>query len=191
MELERLTARATAKAIASGEVTALEVTEAALARAEKLGALVGAFARLTPQLAVADARRIDALVADRAVLPPLAGVPCPIKDLNPVAGVGWEAGSAALAGNLAEVDDGIVGWFREAGTTLLGKTSTPEFGFPCYTEPEGSPPARTPWDLTRSAGGSSGGAAAAVAAGIVPIAHASDGGGSIRIPASGCGLVGL
>ena len=73
----------------------------------------------------------------------------------------------------------------------LGKTSTPEFGSPCYTEPEGLPPAVTPWDRTRMAGGSSGGAAAAVAAGLVPLAQGSDGGGSIRIPASCCGLVGL
>ncbi len=89
------------------------------------------------------------------------------------------------------VDDPIVGWFGDAGTSMIGKTATPEFGLPCYTEPDGRPPAVTPWDPTRSAGGSSGGAAAAVAAGIAPLAHASDGGGSIRIPASACGLVGL
>ncbi|WP_255372005.1 amidase [Cellulosimicrobium sp. CUA-896] len=80
---------------------------------------------------------------------------------------------------------------REAGTVMVGKTSTPELGLPCYTEPDVGPTARTPWDLGRSAGGSSGGAAAAVAARVVPVAHGSDGGGSIRIPASACGLVGL
>lgn len=191
MQLSGLTARETAKAIAAGQVSAVEVTEAAIARAEAIGDRVGAFARLTPEIALADARRIDALVAQGVALPPLAGVPCPIKDLNPVAGVGWEAGSAAWRGTVAEVDDGIVGWLRDAGTTLIGKTSTPEFGLSCYTEPATGEPARTPWDLTRSAGGSSGGAAAAVAAGIVPLAHGSDAGGSIRIPASACGLVGL
>jgi amidase len=124
-------------------------------------------------------------------VPPLAGVPCPIKDLAMVAGVPLAAGSAALAGTLAPVDDGVVSLLRDAGTLMIGKTTTPEFGLPCYTEPDIAPPARSPWDLTRSAGGSSGGAAAAVAAHIVPIAHGSDGGGSIRIPASVCGLVGL
>ena len=139
---------------------------------------------------MADARRTDQRVAAGERLP-LAGVPNPIKDLNPVEGLPWQAGSAAMRGMVGPADDPIVGWFAEAGTTMLGKTATPEFGLPCYTEPDGRPPTVTPWDVTRSAGGSSGGAAAAVAAGIAPIAHASDGGGSIRIPASACGLVGL
>lgn len=186
-----LTARRTAALVAAREVSAVEITRAALERAERLGPTVGAFVVLAPERALAEARAIDSLVASGEPVPPLAGVPCPIKDLNPVAGLPWEAGSAALRGNVAEVDDGIVGWLRAAGTTMIGKTNTPEFGFPCYTEPDNCPPARTPWDLGRTAGGSSGGAAAAVAAGIVPLAQASDAGGSIRIPASACGLVGL
>lgn len=191
-QLGQLSALETAAAIRAGDVSAVEVTEAALRRAEDLGPAVGAFAFLAPERALAEARAVDAARA-RGELDglPLAGVPCPIKDLYPVAGVGFECGSRAMRGTVAEVDDGIVGWLRDAGTVMLGKTATPEFGFPCYTEPDDAPPARTPWDLTRSAGGSSGGAAAAVAAGIVPIAQASDGGGSIRIPASACGLVGL
>lgn len=181
-----------AAAVRSGQLSATEVTEAALRRAEERGPHVGAFAFLAPERALAEAARLDARLArGQATDLPLLGVPCPIKDLNPVAGVGFEAGSAVLAGTLAELDDGIVGWLADAGTVMLGKTTVPEFGFPCYTEPETAAPARTPWDLTRSAGGSSGGAAAAVAAGIVPIAHGSDAGGSIRIPASACGLVGL
>ena len=90
-----------------------------------------------------------------------------------------------------DVSDGVTLAIEAAGMVSLGKTATPEFGSPCYTEPEGRPPAVTPWDRTRMAGGSSGGAAAAVAAGLVPVAQGSDGGGSIRIPASCCGLVGL
>ena len=190
-ELTQLDAAAIAAAVGQGQLSATEVATAHLERTERLNASVGAFARLTPELALAQAAAVDAAVATGEPVGPLAGVPCPIKDLAAVAGVGYEAGSAALAGMVADADDDIVGWFRDAGTVMLGKTATPEFGLPCYTEPEGAPPARTPWDLRRSAGGSSGGAAAAVASGLTPIAHGSDGGGSIRIPASACGLVGL
>lgn len=191
MELHELSALEVAKAVRNREVSAVEVAVATLERSEWLGSTVGAFVRLTPDLALAQARAVDARIARGELDGTLLGVPCPIKDLNPVAGVGHEAGSAVLAGNIAQVDDDIVGWFREAGTVMTGKTNTPEFGFPCYTEPVNAAPARTPWDLSRSAGGSSGGAAAAVATGLAPIAHASDAGGSIRIPASACGLVGL
>jgi amidase len=90
-----------------------------------------------------------------------------------------------------DVSDEVVNRLESAGMISLGKTSAPEFGTPCYTEPAVAPPSRTPWDLDRMAGGSSGGAAAAVAAGLVPVAQGSDGGGSIRIPASCCGLVGF
>ncbi len=189
-DLSEFSALETAAAIRSRQASAIEVTEAALRRAE--GDSWGAFVTLAPDLALQQAAELDRrLAAGDGFDRPLLGVPCPIKDLNPVAGVGFEAGSTAMRGNVADVDDGIVEWLRDAGTVMLGKTATPEFGFPCYTEPDGRPPATTPWDPTRSAGGSSGGAAAAVAAGIVPIAQASDGGGSIRIPASACGLVGL
>jgi amidase len=146
---------------------------------------------VTADSARARAAEIDSAVAGGSATGPLVGVPCPIKDLTAVAGVGLEAGSAALAGNVADVDEDIVGWFAAAGTISTGKTATPEFGLPCYTEPAGAPAVATPWDMTRMAGGSSGGAAVAVATGMAPIAHASDGGGSIRIPASCCGLVGL
>ncbi|MFT3860863.1 amidase [Micropruina sp.] len=185
-----LTALDIAREVNAGRLSAVEIAEAALTLAERRGVRYGAFTCLAPERALADARRTDRRVAAGERLP-LAGVPNPIKDLNPVAGLPWEAGSAALRGTVAGADDPIVGWFGQAGSTMLGKTATPEFGLPCYTEPDGRPPAVTPWDPSRSAGGSSGGAAAAVAAGIVPIAHASDGGGSIRIPASACGLVGL
>lgn len=188
--LHALSARELAAAVRGGEVTPETVLAATLDRAERVGPGVGAFVRLTPELAAAQAagaaRRLSE--GDPA---PLLGVPVPVKDLNAVAGVEMNAGSAALAGYVPDHDDGVVVRLREAGTVMIGKTSTPEIGLPCYTEPDTGPPARTPWDLRRSAGGSSGGAAAAVAAGIVAMTHGSDGGGSIRIPAAACGLVGL
>jgi amidase len=190
-ELTELGALELAARVVEGSVTAVAVLTAHLARTEQLSAHLGAFARITAESALRAAARVDAGVASGALTGVLAGVPCPIKDLNLVAGVGVEAGSAALVGNVAEIDDDIVGWLSQAGTISTGKTATPEFGLPCYTEPEGAPPAVTPWDISRMAGGSSGGAAAAVSSGMTPIAHASDGGGSIRIPASCCGLVGL
>ena len=179
-----------AREVNAGQLSAVEVAAAALELAAQRGPRYGAFSCLAPEHGMADARRADARIAAGERLR-LAGVPCPIKDLNQVAGLPWEAGSAALRGSRASLDDPIVGQLAAAGTSMIGKTATPEFGLPCYTEPDTGAPAVTPWDPTRSAGGSSGGAAAAVAAGIVPIAHGSDGGGSIRIPASACGLVGL
>ncbi|MDR1851940.1 MAG: amidase [Propionibacteriaceae bacterium] len=185
----------TAAAIRSGEVSALEVTEAALQRAEAIGPSIGAFVTLTPERAFAQAEAIDsALRAGTAPSEreaPFLGVPCPIKDLDDVAGVPCKYGSLTYKDNVPDKDSDIARVFARAGTVMIGKTNTPEFGLPCYTEPDVAPPAATPWDPTRSAGGSSGGAAAAVAAGIVPIAQGSDGGGSIRIPASSCGVVGL
>src|SRR6202035_662679 len=130
-------------------------------------------------------------VGDPGELPPLTGIPIPIKDLNMVAGVRQTLGSAAYADNVPATDDYVTAAIRAAGAVLTGKTATPEFGLPCYTETAVGPPARTPWDLNRSAGGSSGGAAAAVSAGLAPAAQGSDGGGSIRIPSSVCGLFGI
>lgn len=124
-------------------------------------------------------------------LPPLLGVPVPVKDLDPVAGVRLTQGSAVHRDAVAPLDSDLVARLRAAGTIMVGKTNTPEFGSTCYTENDVAPPSRNPWDTTLSPGGSSGGAAAAVAAGLAPVAQGSDGGGSIRIPASACGLVGL
>ena len=189
-EIHELGARELAATIRAGELSASEVLEHTLERAAGIGPEVGAFVRLTPELAREQAA--DAERRRRELDPaPLLGVPLPIKDLTMVAGVEMNAGSAAMRGFVPPVDDGVVTRFREAGTVMIGKTNTPEMGLPCYTEPDIAPPARTPWDRGRSAGGSSGGAAAAVAAGIVAIAHGNDGGGSIRIPAAACGLVGL
>ena len=119
------------------------------------------------------------------------GVPTAIKDLNPTAGVRTTFGSRAFADWVPDVDANSVTLIRRAGMISLGKTNTPEWGLSAYTDNDVTAGARTPWDLSRSAGGSSGGAAAAVAAGLIPIAHGSDGGGSLRIPASACGLFGF
>ncbi|WP_286218265.1 amidase family protein [Paraoerskovia sediminicola] len=200
-DVSDLSALDLAAAVRSGDLGPTEVLASTLEAVHDLGPRLGAFVPAAQDaaeaLAVAQARAAeDALVAARRDgsvddLPPFLGVPLPIKDLSMVAGVPLAAGSAAMAGFVAPVDDGVVSLLREAGTLMVGKTATPELGLPPYTEPDTGPPARTPWDLDRSAGGSSGGAAAAVSARIVPAAHGSDGGGSLRIPASACGLVGL
>lgn len=178
-------------AVSTRMVSATEVAEEALSRADSWGPRVGAFASIAAELTRSQAQAVDKKVVAGELLPPLAGVPCPIKDLIEVEGLPYEAGSAALRGNVGGRTDIVASKLFEAGALVVGKTATPEFGFPAYTEGPAIKSALTPWDLTRGAGGSSGGAAAAVASGIVPIAHGSDGGGSIRIPAATCGLVGL
>lgn len=203
MQQEPLGALALAAAIRDGEIDPVEHTEAVLDQARTLGATVGAFAHILTELSLEQAEcarthhaRRGASTADavgdaRASGGSLLGVPVPIKDLSRIAGQPWSAGSAIMQGTIADVTDGPVQRLLDAGTVTIGKTSTPEFGMPCYTEPAVGAAARTPWDLRRTAGGSSGGAAAAVATGIVPLAHGSDGGGSIRIPAACCGVLGL
>lgn len=186
-ELHDLTALEQGALVRRREVSPLELVDHYLDRADRLDT-VGAFVTLTPEPARDRARALGEVPDDAS---PLFGVPTAIKDLNPTAGVRTTFGSAAFADFVPDVSDGVTLSMEAAGMVSLGKTNTPEFGSPCYTEPEVAPPAVTPWDRTRNAGGSSGGAAAAVAAGLVPLAQGSDGGGSIRIPASCCGLVGL
>ena len=184
-ELRDLTALELGAAIRSGETTSRDVTVALIEVLAEVGDRIGAFAEVIAEEAFLESGR------ERRSTSPLSGVPTAIKDLNQTKGVPTRFGSAAFADHVPDVDDEVVVRIAAAGMINLGKTSTPEFGSPCYTEPEGQPPAVTPWDTTRMAGGSSGGAAAAVSAGIVPVAQGSDGGGSIRIPASCCGIVGL
>jgi amidase len=190
--LHDLTALEQGDAVRRGEVSPLELVEHYAGRAGSVE--VGAFVTTTHDQAREHARRLTAQLGT-AGRPedagPLWGVPTGIKDLHPTAGVRTTFGSAAYDDFVPEESDALVLSVEAAGMPSLGKTNTPEFGSPCYTEPDVAPPAVTPWDPSRTAGGSSGGAAAAVAAGLLPVAPGSDGGGSIRIPASCCGLVGL
>ena len=193
-QIHELTMIELAAAIRARELSPVTVTDHYLRRTQELNDQVGAFYTVTAELASEQALAAEKAVAraaDPAELPPLAGVPIPIKDLNMVAGVRQTLGSVAYADYVPDTDDYVVTKLKHAGVVITGKTSTPEFGLPCYTETKIGPPARTPWDLSRSAGGSSGGAAAAVAAGLAPAAQGSDGGGSIRIPCSVCGLFGI
>ena len=193
-QIHELTVIELAAAIRAKELSPVAVTDHYLRRTQELNEQVGAFYTVTAELAAEQALAAEKAVAqaaDPAELPPLTGVPIPIKDLNMVAGVRQTFGSLAYESNVPDTDDYVVTRLKDAGVVITGKTSTPEFGLPCYTETKIGPPARTPWDLSRSAGGSSGGAAAAVAAGLAPAAQGSDGGGSIRIPSSVCGLFGI
>ncbi|MFL6158736.1 MAG: amidase [Marmoricola sp.] len=183
-ELHDLTALEQGAAVRSGETSPTELAEHYLERVERLNPSLGAFVTLAPGWRRQAERDLD-------LTGPLAGVPTAIKDLNATAGVRTMFGSALLADHVPETSDDVVLRIEAAGMVNLGKTNTPEFGSPCYTESAVAPPAVTPWDPTRMAGGSSGGAASAVAGGLVPVAQGSDGGGSIRIPASCCGIVGL
>ena len=192
-DLHELTALEQAAAVRRREVSPSELIEHHLRRVEDRQTRLGAFVTVTADRAMDAARAADLLVTrnDPAALPALLGVPTAIKDLTATAGVRTTFGSAVYAQYVPSVDDDVVRLLADAGTISLGKTTTPEFGLTCYTEPAGLPPAVTPWDTSRSAGGSSGGAAASVAAGLVPFAQASDGAGSIRGPAAACGVVGL
>jgi amidase len=191
-ELHDLSLLDQAAAVRARTVSPVELVEHYLGRIDKHNESVGAFVTVTPELALEAAQAAEvAVIAGPGELPPLHGVPTAIKDLNLTAGVPTRFGTSAWEPLDLGIDDFVVTKLRAAGLISLGKTNTPEFGLPCYTEPDVAPPARTPWDLDRSAGGSSGGAAAATAAGLVPAAQGSDGGGSIRIPSSLCGLFGI
>ena len=194
--LHDLTALEQGEAIRNREVSPVELVEHYLDRIDRIGDDVGAFVTVTGELALHQARLAESRLTSPGAVGPealsvLFGVPTAVKDLNQTAGVRTTFGSATTAEFVPDVSDEVVLRLEAAGMVSLGKTNAPEFGSPCYTEPDVAPPARTPFDLERMAGGSSGGSAAAVAAGLVPAAQGSDGGGSIRIPASCCGLFGL
>ena len=168
-------------------VSPVELAELYLERIERLDPGLGAFVTVCAETALADARAKEA----KPVEAPFHGVPIALKDLDATQGIRTTFSSLAFAENVPDFDLAHVSRTRSAGFVVLGKTNTPEFGTTAFTDSPLNGPARTPWDRSRNAGGSSGGAAAAVAAGLVPLAQGSDGGGSIRIPASCCGLFGL
>jgi amidase len=176
------------------EISPLELVELYLGRIEQFDPQLGSYLTVATEMAIADAKAKTERLArtnEIAELPPFFGVPIAIKDLNAVAGLPCTYGSPVLKNNIAPGDDGVVARIKQAGFTILGKTATSEVGSLPYTEPPGFPPARNPWNLDRTPGGSSGGSAAAVAAGLTPIAQGSDGGGSLRGPAFCCGLVSI
>src|SRR5262249_23229399 len=155
---------------------------------------IGAFVTVTEDLALAQAVQAERELTEarrRGVLRgPLHGVPIAVKDVVHIEGVRCTRGSAVTEEE-SDLDDHVVTKLKAAGMGILGTTNTPEFALPCYTENQIGPPTRNPWNTDYSPGGSSGGSAAAVAAGLAPLAHGTDAGGSVRIPASTCGLVGL
>ncbi|SDK02090.1 amidase [Streptomyces indicus] len=191
--LHELDAVAQAAAVRGGEISPVELVEHHLDRIARYDAQLGAFLTVTAESARDQASSAEQRLThgDLDALPPLFGVPTAIKDLSATTDVRTTFGSKAFEEFVPQREAHAVRLLREAGTISLGKTNTPEFGLSGYTDNDLVGPARSPWDTARTAGGSSGGAAAAVAAGLVPFAHGSDGGGSIRIPAACCGIFGL
>ena len=196
-DLSRLTAVQLRDALAAGELSAREAAAHFLSVIEQRNQHLGAFVTVTAGQAFLDAKAADALHARLAregrleELPLLHGLPTAFKDLTDVAGVPTTHGSAALEHKPAPEDGALAATLKAQGVISLGKTQVPEFGLTAYSENRVAPPSRNPHAPGRSSGGSSGGSAAAVAAGLVPFAPGTDGGGSIRIPAGACGLLGL
>jgi amidase len=187
MELAFLSAVEQERLVRSGEVSSVELVELYLDRIERIDPALNAFVTVCADEARAAAHTVDTTAGDA----PFRGVPIAIKDLTATAGIRTTYSSNAYAGYIPDFDTAVVRRIRDAGFVIVGKTNTPEFGTVAFTESELNGATRNPWNTELTPGGSSGGAAAAVSAGLVPIAHATDGGGSIRIPASCCGLFGL
>ncbi len=179
-----------AQLIKRGDVSPVELVTEYLERIERLDGDINSFVTVTADSALDEARRMQRSLAQDH-LPPFVGVPITIKDLIEVEGVRFTASAKPFADKVGLTDAASVTRIKDAGFIILGKSNTPELGTLCVTESELNGACRNPWDSSLTSGGSSGGAAAGVAAGFAPIAHGSDGGGSIRIPASCCGLYGL
>jgi amidase len=172
--------------VRSGEISSRELVQTSLQRIEELNPMLNAFVQVDDEGALAAADGIGS--GDER---PFAGVPIAIKNNRPVKGLRLTYGCPLMAEHVAPYDHNITRRLRDAGFVIVGTTTLPEYGILPVSEATIFGPTRNPWDLERTPGGSSGGAAAAVAAGLVPVAHGNDGGGSVRIPAACCGLVGL
>ena len=175
--------------IASGEVSSRELTELYLERIDRLGPKLNAFTEVLAESALAEADAADSKRGNGG--PPLRGVPVAIKDNTDVEGAATRFGSRGYDETPAAADSEVVRRLRAAGAVILAKTTLSELAILPFTETEGWGATRNPWDTSRTCGGSSGGSGAAVAGGLVGAALATDGGGSIRIPAAFCGLFGL
>src|SRR5687767_10428216 len=181
-----------AKLYRTRKASPLEVMQAVLARIDQLNTRVNAIVTLVRDAALREARRASAALGRRGVtLPPLFGVPVAIKDVTQTKGIRTTFGSKLFEAHVPDEDALLVQRLRAAGAIVIGKTNTPEFAFGPNTTNAVFGPTRNPWDLSRTSGGSSGGAAAALATGMCPIAHGNDLGGSLRGPASFCGVVGF
>jgi Asp-tRNA(Asn)/Glu-tRNA(Gln) amidotransferase A subunit family amidase len=177
--------------IRARKVSPVEVTEAVLSRIGRLNPKLSAFITVTADRARADARAAEARALEGESTGPLDGIPYSIKDLEPTAGVRTTFGSKFFEHNIPGEDGAVAARMKASGGVLLGKTNTPHFGHRDMCDNLIGPPCRNPWKLDRTSGGSSGGAGAAVASGLGPVAHGSDGAGSIRIPSALCGVFGL
>ncbi|MDE2766055.1 MAG: amidase [Chloroflexota bacterium] len=167
------------------------MTEHALARIERHNPALNAFLTVAPEQAMAAAREADAALAAGEEVGPLHGVPIAVKDLSATKGIRTTYGSLLYKDRVPDADEPAVERVRAAGAVIVGKTNTPEFGHRLITENRLGEPCRNPWDVSRTCGGSSGGSGAALAARLVPLATGSDAGGSIRVPASFCGVYGI
>ncbi len=192
MDFRRTTVAALAADVAARRISARELVAVALARIEAVDPQVNAFVSVDADAALADALAIDERIAAGEAVGPLAGIPIGVKDLEDAAGFVTTQGSALYADvPPATLDSPLVERLRAAGCVVVGKTNTPELGHKADTTNPLFGSTYNPWNLDRSAGGSSGGSAAAIAAGMVPLCTGSDGGGSIRIPSSVCGISGM
>ena len=190
-ELAFMSAVELAQSIRDKKVSSLEATENFFQRIDQLDSQLHSYLTLCQDQALADARAADAAVRQGVELGPLHGVPISIKDLETTKGVVTTMGSAIFKDRMPDMDSVVVERVKAAGAIILGKTNTPEFGQSGTTENKLGEPCRNPWNTERTPGGSSGGAAAALAAGLCTLSMGTDGGGSVRIPASFTGLFGI